>query len=121
MKKYSPKQRNYVAKHAAKFQSSKVFKDKKKAAKSGEQKHKEVYKKYVPAKSSDYVPPQVYRREGTANIPSRVTAVAIGTPRKESTKYTGDKLVGIATMHKSNMVPVFKRQDAIDIAQMRRA
>jgi len=37
--------------------------------------------------------------------------------------YSGErKLLGIATMHKSNMVPVFadKKQDAIDIAQMRR-
>ena len=34
--------------------------------------------------------------------------------------YTGDKLIGIATMHKSNMVPVFKVEDAEDIARMRR-
>jgi hypothetical protein len=34
--------------------------------------------------------------------------------------YTGDKLIGIATMHKSNMVPVFKAEDAADIANMRR-
>ena len=34
--------------------------------------------------------------------------------------YTGTKLLGIATMHKSNMVPVFKAEDAADIARMRR-
>lgn len=34
--------------------------------------------------------------------------------------YTGTKLLGIATMHKSNMVPVFKMEDAEDIARMRR-
>jgi hypothetical protein len=28
--------------------------------------------------------------------------------------------MGIATMHKSNMVPVFKQEDAIEIARMRR-
>jgi hypothetical protein len=42
------------------------------------------------------------------------------TARKESPMYTGDNLLGIATMHKSNLVPVFKGQDAIDIARMRR-
>ena len=35
--------------------------------------------------------------------------------------YSGErKLLGIATMHKSNMVPVFAKQDAEDIARMRR-
>ena len=34
--------------------------------------------------------------------------------------YTGDKLIGIATMHKSNMVPVFSQEDAEAIAKMRR-
>jgi hypothetical protein len=34
--------------------------------------------------------------------------------------YTGDKLLGIATMHKSNMVPIFSSKDAEDVAKMRR-
>lgn len=34
--------------------------------------------------------------------------------------YTGKRLVGIATMHKSNSVPVFSQEDAIDISKMRR-
>lgn len=45
------------------------------------------------------------------------------TARQESPKYTGErKLVGIATMHKSNMVPVFEddKKYAKDLAQMRR-
>ena len=40
--------------------------------------------------------------------------------RPKEKVYTGDKLLGIATMHKSNMVPVFKAEDAADIASMRR-
>lgn len=40
------------------------------------------------------------------------------TPRKEPLQYTGDLLVGIATMHKSNAVPVSSRQQAIDITNM---
>lgn len=41
--------------------------------------------------------------------------------KKESMKYTGDLITGIATMHKSNAVPVMKgTTQAIDIARMRR-
>ena len=35
-------------------------------------------------------------------------------------QYTGTKIVGIATMHKSNAVPVFSNEEAQDIAKMRR-
>jgi hypothetical protein len=34
--------------------------------------------------------------------------------------YTGTKVLGIATMHKSNAVPVFSDEEAIDISKMRR-
>jgi hypothetical protein len=34
--------------------------------------------------------------------------------------YTGDKMIGIGTLHKSNAVPVFSSDDAKDIARMRR-
>ena len=34
--------------------------------------------------------------------------------------YTGDKIKGIGTMHKSNAVPVFSDEQAHDIAKMRR-
>ena len=41
--------------------------------------------------------------------------------RKEIPTYTGDLIVGIATMHKSNLVPVMRgTSQAKDIAQMRR-
>ena len=34
--------------------------------------------------------------------------------------YTGTEMLGIAQMHKSNAVPVFRKEDAIDVAKMRR-
>jgi hypothetical protein len=34
--------------------------------------------------------------------------------------YTGTMVKGIATMHKSNAVPVFSDQEAVDISKMRR-
>jgi hypothetical protein len=34
--------------------------------------------------------------------------------------YTGDKMLGIGTLHKSNAVPVFSQEEALDMAKMRR-
>jgi hypothetical protein len=34
--------------------------------------------------------------------------------------YTGDKIKGIGTMHKSNAVPIFSDEEAVAIANMRR-
>ena len=68
--------------------------------------------------------PLVYRltgvtdRAGTAHIPSRNTGGnATLAPAKV---YTGTKVKGIATMHKSNAVPVFSDEEAIEISRMRR-
>ncbi len=43
------------------------------------------------------------------------------TTKKQGNTYTGDYIVGVATMHKSNLVPVNKDQDAKDYATMRRS
>jgi hypothetical protein len=43
--------------------------------------------------------------------------VATAAPQKV---YTGDKILGIATMHKSNAVPVFNNTEAVEISKMRR-
>ncbi len=40
---------------------------------------------------------------------------------KPSMQYTGTKVKGIGTMHKSNAVPIFSDEEAIDIARMRRS
>ena len=54
----------------------------------------------------------------TAHITSRDTGGnATLAPAKV---YTGDKVKGIATMHKSNAVPVFSDEQAVDISRMRR-
>ena len=41
--------------------------------------------------------------------------------KKEPMKYTGTLVKGIATMHKSNAVPIISQEEATDIARMRRA
>jgi len=58
-------------------------------------------------------------RNTTAHIQSRgdYTGNATLAPAKV---YTGDKVKGIATMHKSNAVPVFSDEQAVDISRMRR-
>jgi hypothetical protein len=57
-------------------------------------------------------------RNTTNNIPSKVTAGGSTAPVHKV--YTGDKILGIATMHKSNAVPVFSDEQAVDISRMRR-
>mgnify|MGYP001137549949 CR=1 FL=1 len=67
-----------------------------------------------------FVPDYGYRRE-TPNIPSLGNGVGGVATKKEPVKYTGDLIVGIATMHKSNAVPVMRGTDqAKEIANMRR-
>ena len=60
-----------------------------------------------------------YRGSSEPKIPSLNSGlgVAILSPAKV---YTGTKVKGIATMHKSNAVPIFSVQEAIDQANMRR-
>ena len=65
-------------------------------------------------------PTTVYRREcNTDHIPSLDTGKAVAT-KKEVIQYTGDAMIGIGQLHKSNAVPIFSKEDAIDISKMRR-
>lgn len=57
----------------------------------------------------------------TPHIPSRMETDMVVAAKKETRVYDGErKLLGIATMHKSSMVPVFSQEHAEDIAKMRR-
>ena len=67
-----------------------------------------------------YKPAPAFRRE-TEHIPSLNSKDSCGVATKPAQKvYTGTSIVGIATMHKSNAVPVFNTKDAEDISKMRR-
>ena len=55
----------------------------------------------------------------TNHIPSRNTGDGIATT-KQIPQYTGTKIIGIGTMHKSNAVPIFSDEEAQDISRMRR-
>jgi hypothetical protein len=71
-------------------------------------------------RASTYKPAVNPRLAEARSIPSlpdqHVGAVTI----KQTPRYTGDKIVGIGTMHKSNAVPIFSDQEAKDISSMRR-
>lgn len=56
----------------------------------------------------------------TAHIPSKDTGIKGAVTIKQTPKYTGTKILGIGTMHKSNAVPVFSDDEAKDISTMRR-
>jgi hypothetical protein len=72
----------------------------------------------APALSSTYSLTIPEGRNTTAHIKSVNTGG--NATLKPSKVYTGTKVKGIATMHKSNAVPVFSDQEAEDISRMRR-
>jgi hypothetical protein len=55
----------------------------------------------------------------TAVIPSRDTGWLPCTKREDQA-YTGTKVKGVGIMHKSNMVPIFSNEEAVEISKMRR-
>lgn len=71
-------------------------------------------KEFVP-----YVPKPQYTRE-TTSYPSLSNKMTGSTAKPEPKVYSGDYIVGIATMHKSNAVPVGRGDDPKDYATMRR-
>jgi len=56
----------------------------------------------------------------TPKIPSLITTG--GSCTKPAPKvYTGTAMLGIAIMHKSNSIPVFSQEEAVNISKMRRS
>ncbi len=82
--------------------------------------------KYAPktklqAGRKSYVPPSPMRRDAEQpRLPSLDTGHRGAVNIKQPMQYTGNKIVGIGTMHKSNAVPIFTEQEAKDISNMRR-
>jgi len=68
----------------------------------------------------EYVPEKTYERKQHkyASIPPTATDISFSKP--ERPEYTGDYIVGIATMHKSNSVPVGRDDNPKDYSTMRR-
>jgi hypothetical protein len=67
---------------------------------------------------ADFMPRTPPGRE-TPRIESRDTGWVACVKVKDN-EYTGTKIKGIGTMHKSNAVPVFSDEEAVEISTMRR-
>lgn len=59
-------------------------------------------------------------RTTSNNIKSLNTGEAGVSTYRDSPVYTGTKVKGIGTMHKSNAVPIFSDEEAVAISSMRR-
>ena len=64
-------------------------------------------------------PSKKYIRE-TPSYPSLETNGGVATKPVKGNSYTGSKMKGIGTLHKSNAVPIFTDEEAKDQASMRR-
>jgi hypothetical protein len=74
---------------------------------------KKAFEAYVPQKSET-----VYKNHYPSHTSPNDSA---GGLLKEKPVYSGDYMVGIATMHKSNLVPVGRGDNPTDYATMRRS
>jgi hypothetical protein len=59
-------------------------------------------------------------RSGSQHIKSLDTGHSGPISSKPSQQYSGSACIGLGQLHKSNSVPVFSTEEAIDIAKMRR-
>jgi|SRR5579859_24237 len=62
----------------------------------------------------------LYTHRSSLDEISRPNTASCVTGKAEQQKYTGDKLLGIALLHKSNYVPIFNHEEAVSVAKMRR-
>ena len=75
---------------------------------------------FVPTDKPSVLTPVQHPRE-TPRPPSRNAADTTFAAKRDTNKYTGTAVIGVVAMHKSNLVPVFNQDAAIDAAKMRRS
>lgn len=63
--------------------------------------------------------PSLNYRGKTSKVPSRGDGVGTGAA-KDIPEYTGTEMLGISIIHKSCLQPIFSKQAAVDVANMRR-
>lgn len=76
-------------------------------------------KRALSAEPLDYKLSTPVGRTNTNHIPSKDTGVGVAAALPTKV-YTGTKMLGIGTMHKSNSVPIFSDEEAVAISTMRR-
>ena len=65
-------------------------------------------------------PSALLEEAGRREVPTKKIWVTGACTVKQTPAYTGTKIIGIGTMHKSNAVPIFSNEEAKDISSMRR-
>lgn len=75
--------------------------------------HTQEFKDYVPKRSYVRVPETIQSYSGFTNETG-------STAQRERKEYSGEYITGLATMHKSNIVPVGKGDDPKNYSTMRR-
>ena len=99
-------------------------KSNRKSLKDAEAKHA----KFLESMGLSDVGARVAKRGSMVKLPDRVERPGVQTSdrvpactgKKDENVYTGSLIKGIATMHKSNAVPVINKEQAEEISQMRR-
>jgi hypothetical protein len=76
-------------------------------------------KRAMSAETLSYSLPTPVGRSNTHHIKSLNSGAGVAT-LVQAKVYTGTKIKGIGTMHKSNAVPIFSDEEAVAIANMRR-
>lgn len=79
-------------------------------------------RRFVPREivRGDYNPPKPTGRAAERSTEPSLKTNACFTGKKEKPKYTGDKVIGVALMHKSSYVPVVSQDEAVSVTRMRR-
>ena len=109
----------YISKSKAKKLSKAQQEQKDEFARAIENISKKKYSSSNKPIKTIIVKPTVFRRE-TPIHNSLDTGFIPCTKAIDNNKYTGQKMKGVATMHKSNAVPVFTDNEAKEISSMRR-
>lgn len=73
-----------------------------------------------PVRTQMRVSPQYPPGREPQQIPSKSDTPGAVAARPADKVYTGTKIKGIGTLHKSNAVPIFSDDEAVEIARMRR-
>ena len=106
------------------IERSKRKKSNRKSLKEAKSKHE----KFLAKMGLSDVSSRVAKRGSVVELPSKFErsgpqtsdTIPASAGKKDSNVYTGDLIKGIATMHKSNAVPVINKEQATDISNMRR-
>ena len=59
-------------------------------------------------------------RDGLRTMPATSDVICSNGSKRQSQEYTGTLIKGVATMHKSNAVPITSKEEAIQVSDMGR-